>query len=150
MSRKSNRITIHLHVGETFVKDLRRTMEDEMEIAARKWYVDITGSKHQKIIEESFVQLFQKIYEVTKNKWEGEDVIEIRASNASPMVKDFHLPRDTETYHYLRLVRMRDGWTFTNEDSDGSVFVRDFAQVFTDLIHEWARTAVFYGVASYT
>lgn len=150
MSRKISRINIDLHVGDTFVKDLRKTMEDEIRIAAKKWNVNMHSiERRNHVIDMAFQQLQQKIAEVAKVSWDGGDILTIRASNAQKY-KDFAIPADLKKYGHAQIVRMRDGWTFTNDDSDDVIPVTDLMYTFTEMIHQWARTAVFYGVASYT
>lgn len=150
MSRKISRVMIHLHVGEKFVKELRETMEDEMVIASKKWNVALSSEKQDHVIDSAFSQLLTKISEVAKVPWRGEPILQIRASNAGSLKKDFSLPAEAKKYRDLSVVRMRDGWTFTSDESDDVVPIPEFYDEFVTMVHQWARTAVFYGVASYT
>lgn len=149
MSRKTNRVIIQLNVGDQFKKDIRRTMEDELQIASKKWNVELNTAKQEHVIDVSYRQLMQKIFEVAKISWDGESILEVRASSAGPLHKDFTLPTDAKKFHYLRVVRMRDGWTFTTDDTEDTVAIPDFLETFQNMILQWARTATFYGVGSY-
>lgn len=148
MKTASNKIIVNLQVGSDFIEEIKREMLDELAISSRKWGIRLNTEDSDLIVNHSMNQLRKKIAESIKTNWDFGEKISIKV-NAPGKTGDINLPDKSFNKSQLKLMKAREGWEFEQEPSEDSVLIKDFLEFFKNQIKIWARTAVFYGVASY-
>lgn len=150
MKLQPKKVNIIVKLEDNFLKKLRLDIEDEIKIASKKWRVNLNNEDRNNIVLHSFNQLFQKVSEITKNTWSGDEVIEVRL-NTKKDIKDIEVSKGLKLDSDLRLLKLRDRWEIAYDDSEETIIpINEFYDYLTGKIRQWARTAAFYGVSSYT
>lgn len=139
---------INLTLPDDFKEKIDTVMEDELNIACKKWGVVLNQKERAGVIEHSRKQLRQKVSESAKMHWDYSSVISIKAN--APKTVEINLPQNTTTSSKISLVPSREGWEIDRESRDDAVNINEFLDFFIGKIYQWSRTAVNYGVSSYT
>lgn len=136
-----------------FAEVIENAMADEMEIAKGKWKVYLTSEEESHILSESAKQLRYKARLISgDDSWEiGSTEIRIhpiKADEAPRLSEVIRLPQEARTKD-IRLIEVNSGWKIDVDDSIDATPIFRFADRVKSRLEEWARTAVYYGVASY-
>lgn len=143
-------MNVTIKLENNFLKKVRLEIEDEIKVASKKWRVNLNTEDRNNIVMHSFNQLFQKVTEISKNNWSGEDIIEVRI-NTKRDIGVIELSKGVKIESDLRLLKLRDRWELAYDESDETIIpIDEFYEYFTGKIKQWARTAAFYGVSSYS
>ena len=142
----AQQLKLHLDLGEGFMDRLKASMEEEFEIASRKWGFYPEAGERNKIYVHAFEQLRLRISSVANEQWTIGPIVNFNVAGGKGEVD---LPSPEAEALRLCLVRGRDGWMVDQEPDEDSVTLQAFAGVFEAEIHAWARTAIFYSVGSY-
>lgn len=148
MKTVTNKIHIHLQVGENFIDEIKSAMNDELIVASRKWGIHLNTEDSDRVINHSMNQLRKKVSESVKTNWDLGAKISVRV-NSPKRSSDINLPDKSMSKSKTKLIKARDGWEIEQEPNEDSVLLGEFLEHFKAQIKTWARTAVFYGVASY-
>lgn len=149
MRKENRRMTLVLHFNDDFVHRIHRTMEDEFEIASKKWGVKLNMDDKDLIMHHSSKQLQRKVAEMTKTAWKMGNTVNVKVVSSQTVNIDLPLPPDNPM-NRIKLVYTKDGWQSEYDDQSKSVLLKDFLSKIEENIFQWARTAVFYGVGSFT
>ena len=150
MKAEKTELMVHISLPEQFINIVKETMEDELRVAIRKWGISLKRNEKDAIIKHSVNQLQRKVAESSRCTWDLSDTIRVKiVSNVSA---ELHLPMDDTSKLTKKLIKTKDGWKIEEDDEakDDAVMLAEFDQHFIKLINTWSRTAVFYGVGSYT
>lgn len=160
--KNNNRITIRVILPEDFKEQLIDTMEEEFNIASKKWNVRLNTKIHDYIFNKSIEQLEAKLSQVFKIAWNYNiPYLDIRIPYTNPHV-DFSqgeviysIP-DTTNSNIIQipkstmLLKTRsNGWVIDNDESNEAVSIVDFDKSILKYVFKEVRVAVFYGVGSY-
>lgn len=148
MKTPPNRIFIHLKLGNDFMDEVRAEMENELDVASKKWGIRLNLEDRDLVMKHSLNQLKKKVSESAKNNWEFTPKVSIKVTSPK-RASDITLPDPALTNSKVKIIKSRDGWELEQEYSDESVLIGDFHEHFKSRIKTWARTAVFYGVSSF-
>lgn len=148
--RTDTKMIIHINLPENFAEILSDEMEKELEKSSKKWGVYINYKQKETIFNYAKEQVRMKTSDHAKNNWDFSDQLTIRANSHKrgieitlPAPEDVKLPS-------ARLFYTRDGWELDQEKNEESIELSHFADFIQSKIKTWARTAVFYGVGSYS
>lgn len=150
----SNFITII--VTSEYLRELKREANDEMEIAIKKWKVDEKNIPKRQILENSFNQLKIKVEETTNIPWDTEtkNIIIQVSSQENDKIGNITLKKNTKIKEELKnkniVFNISKGYITIDPKIKKGVTIEEFYDFFTDSIKKWLRTAVFYGVGSYS
>lgn len=152
MKKDNAKMLIHLDLGENFLDILKEVMADEFEISCRKWNVRPNTEDKNYIFTHSIRQVRRKVSTNARTNWDLSDHLTIKVNSYQREANEVSLPDDTlELQNNLpTLINTRDGWEIDYEESLEAVALKDFHQFMKDKIKFWTRTAVFYGVGSFT
>ena len=153
---KAMRKSFSISLDEDFADRLERAMESEFVIALRKNQLDLSDSTRLHIFKHARKQIETKISVMGKKKdiWSvGDRELVLRISSKED--NDLRSPgNDDET---ILIKRNTSDWVVADENDrvDDTlkyplVPINDFKDYVQDEMIEWARSAVFYGVNSYT
>lgn len=136
-----------IDLGSDFIETaIADAMEEEFDIASRKWRVYPSDEEKKHIIEQSLLQLRTKVRGLACHEWAFEQELRLAVAGLSNNIK---IPSKDATRSKHRLVRARDGWVIDQDDSEFSIKLVELPDAIRREILEGARTAVFYGVGSY-
>lgn len=148
MKTTTNKILVHLHLEETFIDEIHEAMQDELDIASKKWGVRLNLEDRDMIVKHSLSQVRKKVSESAKIAWNYDTKLSIRV-NSFKRTSEINLPTTSPAAAKMRLFKSREGWEIEQEPTEESVPVSEFYEHFKSLILTWGRTAVFYGVSSF-
>lgn len=141
-------IILHIKLSKGFIQEVSDVMDDQFDLACQKWGVKLNSEDQKRVIDKSLEQLGRKVSENAKVHWDFGQVLNVRIVN-SPS-GEIALPvKEKNKNAKKRVIRTRGGWEFDSEDTDGSVSLFEFAEMYENLVKTWAAAAVFYGVGSY-
>lgn len=141
-------IILHIKLSKGFMQEVSDVMDDQFDLACQKWGVKLNSEDQKRVIDKSLEQLGRKVSENAKVHWDFGQVLNVRIVN-SPS-GEITLPvKEKNKNAKKRVIRTRGGWEFDSEDTDGSVSLLEFAEMYKNLVKTWAAAAVFYGVGSY-
>lgn len=149
MKTATNRIFIHLKLGAEFMDEVRAEMEDELKVASKKWGIRLNTEDKDLVLKHSMNQLKKKVSESAKHNWEFTPKVSIKVTSLK-RASDITLPDPALDRSKARIIKSRDGWEMEQEISEESVLIGEFHEHFKSRIKTWARTAVFYGVSSFS
>lgn len=142
-------LIIHINLPKNFINLVKETMEDEIDISTKKWGVNLNTDDRKLVIKHSLNQLQRKVAESARTVWDLSDTLNVRVS-CTKNSGELTLPNPSLKLS-SKLSKTKDGWKIEEEDiRDDVVPLINFDKHFEKLIFTWARTAVFYGVGSYT
>lgn len=149
MKIDNSKMLVHLKLETNFTEIIDQTMEDEFEIASKKWNVYLNTDDHDIIMYHSRNQLRRKVSEMARLPWDMSDRMTIKVNSPQKGV-EITLPSPKARTSTTKLLQTRDGWEIDDEKRDESVKLADFREHIQQCVLTWARTAVFYGVGSFT
>lgn len=142
-----------LQLSESLEGLITEQMGNELIVAQKKWSVNLTDEQVSTVLRRSIEQLEKKVNLFTSNEWKFcdkdlhlsfKDLTKARSSNGpSDDIKGESYSTSTRS-----LTRINSGWVITEEPDQGTPF-NELSELMEDQIRTWAKTAVFYGVASY-
>lgn len=146
-------IVVIFKLSENFYQDhLVPVMEDEFDKAQQKWNRFLTQEEKDTVVENVQMQLTMKSNEIYKFRWNLWDEILVLIANTKEKV----IEMDANTVLDDELAKMPILHTRTSlkydpelENKDRTVLLGDLHADVVATLEKWARTAVFYGVASY-
>lgn len=148
LKTNTNKILVHLNLNEGFNEEINEALDDELNVASKKWGVRLNMNDRALILKHARNQLRRKVSESAKIAWNYDQKLSIRVSSHK-RTSDINLPTSSPAATKIRLIKSREGWEIEQEPTEESVAVSDFLEHFKSLIITWGRTAVFYGVSSY-
>lgn len=150
----SNFITVV--VTSEYLRELKREANEEMKISIKKWKVDEKDLPKRQILENSFNQLRIKVEETTNIPWNENDkniVIQV-LSKESDKFGNITLKKNTKVKEDIKntniVFNISKGYITIDPNIKKGVSLDEFYEFFTESIKKWIRTAVFYGVGSYS
>lgn len=147
--KNNTKMIIHLELDKNFIEEIKKEMYEEIEIASKKWSVALNTEDEDTIIVNSIKQVRRKTSENVRTNWDLSDKITVKVNSIKKGI-EITLPAPEAANSPTTLIYTRDGWELDQEKRDESVSLADFDQHMKNQIIKWARTAVFYGVASYS
>lgn len=147
---KDDIIELRIALPSSFKLQLQDAMEEEFEVASRKWEVDLSLETKKQIFANALRQLEAIVKSVTGREWRPEAkqlVVEVK--NPKPGFFAIDLPSEAAAKHSVAFVRSHEGWKVNQDPNMEAVELQDFKQFMEEQLKTWARTAVFYGVGSY-
>lgn len=142
------KMIIHIDLGTDFLDTVIDTMDNEFDIACKKWEVRLTQSEKENIFDHSIKQVKRKTSENIKTPWDLSDNLIVKVNSQKKPI-EIKLPAPEADSSRIKLFHTRDGWEVDQEMQDDAVTLANFAEHIKSRIKTWARTAVFYGVGSY-
>lgn len=142
------KMIIHIDLTTNFFDVLLEEMEKELEVACKKWDVNLNQEEKELVFEHSIKQVKRKVSENTKTLWDLSDVLTVKVNSQRRPI-EIRLPAKEAETSKIKLFYTKDGWEIDQEMQDDAVRLADFAEHLENLIKRWSRTAVFYGVGSY-
>lgn len=141
-------LTVHINLPQNFVEKIKEVMEDEIDVASKKWKVKLTEDERQTVIKHSLNQVQRKVSENIRTSWDLGDTLHVKVFYSRG--GELTLPDPSLSGLKSRLVRPREGWRIEeDEPNDDMLHILDMDSFFVSSIYTWSRTAVFYGVSSY-
>ena len=148
---KDNIMQLVVTFSDDFPEKLSQVIKDEMEVASRKWGVDLYGDNKQIIADNSITQVLRKVSKISGSRWldfsDSKLIVNVETEKSSqPSIEIFenstHLPP-------IKLAKIHEQFIVNNDPNKETVSLDEFYAYFTDQIEKWLRTAVFYGVGSF-
>ena len=151
MKKEENALEVTLLLPKTFKKEITALMEEEFSIANKKWGLSLNSDVQEKIIAIAWKQLINKVTTVARREWDptAPNIVVLISTNKKGVFK-LSLPSREASKYTVSLVRAHDEWRVEQDPNHESVKLSDFHSFFISELRNWARTAVFYGVGSYT
>lgn len=149
MKQVKNEIFATVTLGTNYSRTLNHIINDEFKKACEKWDLDLNSEAKSKIKEHALNQLKRKVQDVVRCPYNLTDTVEVKIMTLNKPLK-INVPNVKNGKSNVKVVRLRDGWEVDVESQENSVFLKDFDSKMREDIETWLRTAVFYGVASYT
>lgn len=147
--KDNSKTIIHLELDKDFIETVKTHMSDEFQLACKKWGLALNNADQDLIISHSLKQLRRKASENARTNWDLSDKISIKV-NAMTRANEMTLTSKKTGSAKTRVIYTRDGWEQDQEKRDESVSLSEFRVHIQDLIIQWGKTAVFYGVASFS
>ena len=110
-----------------------------MEKACRKWDVELVPDEREKVANSAMQQLFDKASHNFGNIWKGGQEVFINIDTHSEKLE-----------HNSTILRQGNVFIESTEPDHNNVPVSELGGYLCDLLSSWVRTAVFYGVGSYS
>lgn len=150
MKKNASLLEIILTLPEKFEKRIESEMEDEIKVASEKWQINLTGSQKARILNNSRTQLGKKVSVVSRAPWTlDSETLKVVAATEKRGVFKIQLPPSNGTKYSVQLLRTHHEWKVDKEPTNESISIDEFYDFYIAQVIKWARTAVFYGVASY-
>lgn len=132
---------------------IEEAMVDELKVAKGKWRTFLSKEDDKLVLENSRNQLVCKVRSTTKDlDWEIDStevkIFPVRNLDAPPLSENIYLPQDARKKD-IALLEVNEGWKLDNSNDIGVIPLFEFEKTFIKKVVAWARTAVFYGVASF-
>lgn len=140
-------MTVRVVLDDGFVDSLRDVMADELKSASRKWMVRMSSQDSDAVYAHALAQLRRRVTDMAHTQWDMSDMVVLKLEYPNSVT--LTVPGQSK-FHDLSLLRMKDGWTLYDEPNDDSVVLKDIKDRLQDEMKTWLRTAVFYGVGSYS
>lgn len=163
MRKNSKRLLVKIDLGKNFMESINETMEKEFKTAQKKWGLTLNTTDEDKIFQHALNQLRRKTSEITKTNWDFSETLTVKVNSqyngeeiyisTQKNVFEENIDEKTEKFKNLTFKATRDGWEQMYDDDDSGkepIPITEFGQKIQQLILEWAKIAVFYGVGSYT
>lgn len=143
-----NLVTIHIDLGKDFKHLVDQEMENELAVAQQKWGVSLNGDDSDRVLYHAKKQLLRGVSDNARSEWDGGRIVNVVAG--APRDGDIFLPDENLKSKTDRLLRKRVEWVVDEDGVDGSIPIHEFYEAYKQIIVKMARTAVFYGVGSYS
>lgn len=147
--KNNTKMIVHLKLEQNFIEKIKESMYEEIEVASKKWSVALSTDDEDLIIKHAISQVRRKTSENVKTNWDLGDLITVKVTSIKKGI-EITLPSPEASSSPTTLIYTRDGWELDQEKRDESVKLADFRDHMQDQIIAWAKTAVFYGVASFS
>lgn len=134
-----NTFRICVKLPENYSNILETSIIDEMEKACRKWDVELVPDECEKVASSAMQQLFDKASHNFGNVWKGGQEVFINIDTHSERLE-----------HNSTILRQGNRFIESTEPDRSNVPVGELGSYLCDLLSSWVRTAVFYGVGSYS
>ena len=134
-----NTFRICVKLPENYSNILETSIIDEMEKACRKWDVELVPDEREKVASSAMQQLFDKASHNFGNVWKGGQEVFINIDTHSERLE-----------HNSAILRQGNVFIESTEPDRSNVPVSELGGYLCDLLSSWVRTAVFYGVGSYS
>lgn len=150
MKKNENVIRLTLHLPSDFAKKVKATLQEETEVACRKWGVLLTHEEKAALQAHALKQVEKKVSAVSGSPWQVDDpLLVVRVANPKTGSLSLDLPSPEAEKYDVAFLRVHDEWRVEADPAAEKVLLKDFLSTYTATIITWARTAVFYGVGSY-
>lgn len=143
----SNSLNIVVSLPSDFISLLNSEIDDELIVAQGKWKVTLTPEQAEHIKKSARDQLRSKVSGLAKAHWDLGNKVVINAAGATG---NLLITKKSKHDQNIMLLLNKAGWAVTQEETDSAVNVSDFYESLIKTLFIWSRTAVFYGVGSYT
>lgn len=156
MKREPSIIQLSILLPQNYNQKIYDIMDDEFKIASKKWDVYLNSDDKDIIKENTLIQLERKVEYISKNKWNIHDnIIKINIKNTIKGIISIQLPINNETNNeilnkHYSFVRVSNEWVINDDDNSDAIELENFYQTFMNDMEKWIRTAVFYGVGSFS
>lgn len=140
-------LSIIINLPEDFLKHLQKEINDEIAIAQKKWKVTLNTKQKTHIRKAALTQLASKVSSLAHSTWDLGDKLLINVAGGSGKIE---LPKEIKRNANLSIVLSKKGWEVIEEEADVAVKINDFYDKVIENLNTWVRTAVFYGVGSYS
>lgn len=162
---KRKNIKLVVKYSNSFSKRLHRAICDEISVAQKKWGVTLTESEKKRVQLAAMEQLHCKISNISRSVWDEDERTIVLNARISPVVANvledsleddyyLNLPMDASKKAKCRHYYVHRGSQGLSVDTDGSdndaMTLPRLHLDFMNMMVVWARTAVMYGVGSYT
>lgn len=147
--KNNTKMIVHLKLEQNFIEKIKESMYEEIEVASKKWSVALNTDDEDLIIKHAISQVRRKTSENVKTNWDLGDLVTVKVNSIKKGI-EITLPAPEASSSPTTLIYTRDGWELDQEKRDESVKLADFRDHMQDQIIAWAKTAVFYGVASFS
>lgn len=148
--RSSNKTTIYITLPERFSDDIKLAAYEEMKIASSKYNVNLNDEQKEKVFYHSFRQLESKAFEVARAEWNIESpILELKIDVGMKEPKEIYMPADKEKCIGVKVLKASKKWEFDKEDSKDAILINDLCEKIPEMLLEYIKTAVMYGVGSY-
>lgn len=152
MAKQDSSLILKILLPDDFEDVITTAMEEEFSIASHKWNVFLSNEAKEEIFRHAKKQLSTKVASVTKSNWDFGSVLFVKISDAKAS-QTIHLPFTNGFPEQLDnhiILRGSNEWKLTDEQNDKTVLLSNFYEYILNNLENWVRTAVFYGVGSYT
>ncbi len=143
----SNSLAIVVSLPSDFISLLNAEIDSELEIAQHKWKLTLTDEQAEHVRKSARDQLRSKVSGLAKANWDLGNKVVINAAGASG---NLAINKKTKSDQNMMLVLSKAGWAVTQEETDSAIHVTNLYESLLKTLFTWSRTAVFYGVGSYT
>jgi len=143
----SNSLTITVSLPNDFISQLDKEIDGELQIAQKKWKLNLSEDEQNLVRKSARDQLRSKVSTLSKNTWDLGSKLVITAAGATGTLA---VKPGTKVNSEHSLLLNKNGWSVTTEEADAVVPSEDFYEDLINRIFTWVRTAVFYGVGSYS
>lgn len=151
MRKEENSLEVTLSLPKNFHQEIADIMHQEFVQANKKWGLSLNSDHEAQIAEKAWKQLTNKVSSVARRPWEptSQTLVVMVSTNKKGVFK-LTLPSKEAAKYTVALVRAHDEWRVEQDPNHEAVKLSDFYEYFTEEVKTWARTAIFYGVGSYT
>lgn len=151
MKKEESALEVSLTLPKNFKQVIADIMHDEFTKANKKWGLSLNSDHEKSITENAWKQLTNKVSSVARRPWDPDSTaLVVMISTNKKGVFSLTLPSREANKYTVSLVRSHDEWRVEQDPNHESVRLSDFHGFFINEVQTWARTAMFYGVGSYT
>jgi hypothetical protein len=144
-------LILNLELPENFEEELYKTINDEIALAQKKWKLKLSDDQKLKVFESSRTQTRLKTSTIAKQTWDLGRKLSLKVTFTKNTQIELKPDSNfTATHKKINLVLTKDGWVIANEESEDPVNITEILDKQIEVIKQWARTAAFYGVGSYS
>lgn len=135
---------------EKFDEILESIIAEELIRAQNTWGVRLSEEEKTRVIQSTHRQLESKVFSAMESEWVmGQRDISVWV-RGEEIDATCYLPiNDDSTYADMRVVRKRNFWEISHENTDAVVSLNDIPDQIIGLMKDWVRTGIYYGVGSY-
>lgn len=141
-------LILNLELPESFLRDLDRTINEEITLAQKKWKLKLTEEQKIVVFENARTQTRLKTSTIAKQAWDLGNKLAIRVPYIRNM--QIELKPGVPVNKKIDLVMTKDGWVQANEETEYPINVANVLEKQITTILRWGQTAAFYGVGSYS
>lgn len=152
MKSAKGKILVTINLPNKFINIIKNEINDEIAIAQKKWKVDFKNTSEELfakdlIVDQSLNQIESKTLSIFGRSWDFSDKISILVNSYAS--DEITLPDERVK---LNFVRQGQNWCIDSEKIDklNSIPASEFPAEIEQLLKNWARTAAFYGIGSFS
>lgn len=151
MKKEESALEVSLTLPKNFKQVISDIMHDEFTQANKKWGLSLNSEHEDYITTQAWKQLTKKVTAVSRRPWDPTSTsLVVMISTNKKGIFSLTLPSREAAKYTVSLVRSHDEWRVEQDPNHEAVKLSDFHEFFINEVKTWARTAVFYGVGSYT